>query len=98
MEANGSISILPVSRSRPATPEDLAVAVPQETVCANVIMDGKIMEKNLKNFGFDLVWLKKQLKKQEKGDISDIFLATCTSDGMLQVFSRAQKEHHDIWE
>ena len=98
LESNGKISFLPVSRSRPATPEDLAVAVTQETMCANVIMDGKIMDKNLQNIGFDVTWLKKQLEKQRIGDISDIFLATCTSDGMLTAFTRAQKEHRDILE
>lgn len=98
MEANGSISFLPVSRMRPATPEDLAISVTQETLCGNVIVDGKIMEKNLKNLGYDKAWLKKQLKEQRKGDVSDIFLAVCTSDGVLTAFERAKKEHSDILE
>lgn len=98
LESNGSISILPVSRTRPATPEDLALAVQQETMCGNVIIDGKIMNKNLQNMGFDTEWLKKQLQKQKKTKISDIFLATCTADGILTVFERAEKEHRDVLE
>ena len=98
LESNGSVSILPVSRTRPATPEDLALSVSQETLCANVIMDGKIMNKNLKNVGYDVTWLKKQLKEKGKSTISDIFLAICTDDGVLTVFPRAEKEHRDILE
>ena len=98
LESNGSISILPVSRTRPATPEDLALAVSQETMCANVIMDGKIMDKNLQNLGYDITWLKKQLKRKGESTVSDIFLATCTDDGVLTVFPRADREHRDILE
>lgn len=98
LESNGSISILPVSRTRPATPEDLAVAVPQENMCGNVIIDGKIMKKNLQNLGYDIEWLDKQLEKQHKNKLSDIFLATCSSDGILTIFERANKEHRDILE
>ncbi|MCD8355470.1 MAG: DUF421 domain-containing protein [Clostridia bacterium] len=98
LESNGSISILPVSRTRPATPEDLALSVQQETMCGNVIIDGKIMKKNLQNMGYDLEWLEKQLQKQHKTKVSDIFLATCSSDGILTIFERARKEHRDILE
>lgn len=98
LESNGSISFLPVSRTRPVTPEDLAVTVTQELVCGSLIVDGTVMEKNLKNLGYDISWLKKQLKQQGKSDISDIFLATCTKDGTLTVFERASKEHRDILE
>ena len=98
LESNGSISILPVSRTRPATPEDLALAVSQETMCANVIMDGNIMDKNLQNLGYDVTWLKKQLKRKGESTVSGIFLATCTDDGVLTVFPRADKEHRDILE
>ena len=98
LEPNGKISILPVTRNRPATPEDLALSVTQETVCGNVIMDGKIMQKNLQNLGYNQEWLQKQLEKQRKTKLSDIFLAVCSTDGVLTVFERAEKEHRDILE
>lgn len=98
LEPNGKISILPVTRNRPATPEDLALSVTQETVCGNVIMDGKIMQKNLQNLGYNEEWLQKQLETQGKTKLSDIFLAVCSADGVLTVFERAEKEHRDILE
>lgn len=98
LESNGKISILPVSRTRPATPEDLAVSVQQEAMSGNVIIDGEIMQKNLQNLGYDKKWLNKQLEKQHKTTLSDIFLATCSPDGVLTVFERADKEHRDILE
>lgn len=97
LEANGSISILPVSRYRPATPEDLALSVSQETACGNVILDGVLMERNLQNMGFDRAWLDKQLARQHVR-ITDIFLAICSADGSLTAFPYTHKDHRDIWE
>lgn len=97
LESNGTISFLPYAYARPVTPEDMAIRVPKDGVCANVILDGVVMEHNLKNIGFDSVWLQKQLKKK-RCDVSDIFLAICSSEGVLTVFERAGKEHRDVWE
>ena len=98
LESNGKLSILPVSRARPATPEDLAVRVQQEELCGNVIVDGNVMEKNLQNLGYDRQWLRDQLRRQHRSSLRDIFLATCSPDGVLTVFERADKEHRDILE
>ena len=97
LEANGSISILPVTRYRPATPADLAVAVSQETVCGNVILDGNIMEQNLKNMGFDRVWLQKQLDRQNLRT-ADVFFAAAHADGTLTAYPYTHRDHRDVWE
>lgn len=91
LEPNGKISFLPKSQSRPATPEDLNLSVSQDELPANVIIDGKVMTGNLKAIGYNIEWLKKELKKQNSSDIQDIFLATCTLEGGLAVYTRGGK-------
>lgn len=53
-EYNGKLTILPVSSQRPATPKDLNLAPEQELLFTELIMDGRILENNLKRMGLDL--------------------------------------------
>ena len=48
-EPNGTVSILPVSSQKPAPAADAEVQVPQEKIPANIIIDGKILNENLKS-------------------------------------------------
>lgn len=73
VEANGELSILP--KNRPVTVKDLNINVKTEGLCANVIIDGKIMYNNLGYINKTKKWLIKELKKNNK-DINDILLAT----------------------
>ena len=48
MEVDGQLSILPKSKYRPLTPNDMNIKVNYEGLCANVIIDSKIIKENLK--------------------------------------------------
>ena len=76
-EYNGKMTILPVSSQRPATPNDMHLAVEQELLFTELIMDGRILENNLKRMGLDLTWLDKQLKQRDIQSPQDVFLAVC---------------------
>lgn len=76
-EYNGKLTILPVSSQRPATPNDMHLAVEQELLFTELIMDGRILENNLKRMGLDLTWLDKQLKQRDIQSPQDVFLAVC---------------------
>ena len=76
-EYNGTLTILPVSSKRPATPEDLNIAPQQEHLFTELIMDGRILDDNLQRMGLDLVWLEKQLKQRHIRSARDVFLAVC---------------------
>lgn len=76
-EYNGKLTILPVSSQRPATPSDLNLAPEQELLFTELIMDGRILEDNLKRMGLDLDWLDKQLKQSHIHSAKDVFLALC---------------------
>ena len=63
-EYNGKLTILPVNKKRPATPEDMKLSPEQETLSTEVIMDGRILEENLRRMGLNAAWLHKQLRTQ----------------------------------
>ena len=64
-EYNGRLTILPVSSKRPTTPTDIGLSPQQETINAEVIMDGRILGENLKRMGLDANWLQKKLEELE---------------------------------
>ena len=75
-EYNGRLTVLPKSQNRPATPEDMGIATEDAQICTEIIMDGRILEDNLRRLGLDRTWLKRQLEKQHHRNEKDIFLAT----------------------
>lgn len=76
-EYNGKLTILPVSSQRPATPNDMNLEPEQELLFTELIMDGRILEDNLKRMGLDLTWLDKQLEQRRVHSAKDVFLAVC---------------------
>ncbi len=85
LEPNGLVSILPVTADMPATPKDIKVDVKQEQIPVCVIVDGKIMHKNLQEIGFSTGWLEGMMGAT---DPHDVFLATCTPDGTLNIYQK----------
>lgn len=92
MEANGKLSILPKSEYRPLTPKDMNLNIPNEGLCANIIIDSKIMHNNLKMCKKDEKWLKKELKIKGYSDLSKILLATLDNNEKITVFERNLSE------
>ena len=64
MESNGTVSILPYETERPLKVKDMKVKPKKEGLCANVIIDGKIMENNLLLRRFSMP--KKTVRKKKK--------------------------------
>ena len=85
-EYNGKLTILPVSYKRPVNPEDINLTPPKETICTEIIMDGKILDENLKRTGLDNLWLKKQLESQGYKSAKEIFLGVCDDNNKLTLF------------
>lgn len=100
LEANGKISFIPNSLKRPATPEDLSLNPKQEFLVTNIIIDGKVLEENLKNTGNNLKWLQSNLEKQNAGRVENIILATCDKDNNLSVYKKISNldNSHDFFE
>ena len=88
LESNGKFSILPKADNRPATPQDLGLNVQSELLVANVIIDGHIMQDNLKHTGNDENWLHHQLHGQGVKDVSKVLLATCDTHNTVTVYTK----------
>lgn len=74
-ENNGSLSILPVETNRPTVPSDFNIEPTQQELLINVILDGKVKNKNLEKSGKNRVWLDKQLSEQGFSSPKEVFLA-----------------------
>jgi len=92
IEPNGQLSILPKSAKRPVVPQDLGISPPTEKPHINVIVDGKVLEKNLKHTGNDREWLKKQLKELGIKNELEVFLAFVDSNNKLSAFLTLKEE------
>ena len=92
MEANGTLSILPFETERPLKVKDMKIKPKKEGLCANVIIDGKVMPNNLKNCNKDETWLKKELKIKGYTDLQQILLATVDVNEKLQVYEKNLEE------
>lgn len=91
LEQNGKISILPQPSARPVNTKDMNLSVPNENFQFNVIIDGHILEDNLKLSGNNQTWLDNELHKQKVGNIKDVFLASCDSNGNLSVYLKTEE-------
>lgn len=99
MEPNGKISFLPKSEKRPVNPSDLSLTPTEEKPLINVIIDGKLLEDNLKFTGNNMVWLEKQLHALGITKMDEVFLATCDSQNTLNAYAKIQKPMtRDIFE
>ena len=83
LETSGRLSILPKSQNRPLTPGDMQIPTTYEGLCANVIIDGKVIEKHLTAINLDMPWLYTELSSQGITDFSAVLLAYVDNTGML---------------
>ncbi len=88
MEVNGSISFLPKDKEKPVTKKDMKVKTEKSYLTANVIIDGKYMENNMKEFGKDKKWLDHELKVQGYDNYDNILLATVDDKFKVTVYEK----------
>ena len=86
-ECNGRLSVLPISKKRPVNPDDLDLSPPSECIQTEVVMDGRILDENLKRMGLDEKWLQKQLTAQGYKSAREIFLGVCDGNDQLTLFA-----------
>ena len=85
-EYNGRLTILPVSAKRPVNPTDMNLSPQPDLISAEVIMDGRILEENLKRMGLNRKWLQKQLSDQGYQSAKNIFLGVCDNNHTLSLY------------
>ena len=85
-EYNGRLTILPKATKRPINPTDMNIIPPIESINTEVIMDGRILDENLKRLGLDIDWLNNELKCQGYKNVKEIFLGICDNNKELTLF------------
>ena len=90
LEPSGRISFLPKSKYMPATPNDHKIKVSEAGLVSNLVIDGNIMENNLKNIGKDESWLITRLEKMGYSNIEDILLVICDTKEQLTVYLKKE--------
>lgn len=88
METDGSVSILPKGEYKPLVMKDMKLKSSKQGLCANVIIDGKIMKNNLENIHKDQKWLEQELKIKGYQNTDQILLATVDMNEKLVVYEK----------
>lgn len=81
LETNGQLSIVLKSQKRAVTPADLGIETKYEGISLDLIIDGSILEHNLKLAKLDRNWLMNKLKENGWSNPKDIFYACLDSEG-----------------
>ncbi len=75
LETDGSISVIPNANKKTLKPEDLNLPGQEESIAVELIVDGKIIQSNLKQNGLSNEWLENKLKENNINKIEDVILA-----------------------
>ena len=63
LETSGQVTVIPKPNKKSVTPEDLNIEAKYEGIPYDLVVDGKVMYKNLEKIGKNYIWLKKQTEK-----------------------------------
>jgi len=88
LETNGSLSVFPYPKERPASAKDAGVQTKPQALPITIIEDGYLSQDNLKLSGKDEVWLRKVLAEYTATK-EETFLLTVDGTGKL-VFLRKE--------
>ncbi|PAV28633.1 DUF421 domain-containing protein [Virgibacillus profundi] len=83
LETNGQLSVMKKTDQQPITPKILGLAVEEEHSPTIVIVDGKVLDKNLSTLGYSKQWLLGEIEKQGASSVKDVFLAQVDSKGNI---------------
>lgn len=86
LEPNGQITVLKKQAKLNVTRADINIpTVDPVYLPSEIITDGKVVKRNLEEFGLTYDWLKSQLKTMGIDNIEDVFYAEILGDGKLYV-------------
>ena len=88
LETSGQINIIQKPGKRTTIPEDFGIEPEYEGIPYDLVIDGKIMNNNLKILGKDYKWLKKQVNNFGYNPEEALIV---TIDGKGQIFSQKKE-------
>jgi uncharacterized membrane protein YcaP (DUF421 family) len=85
LEPTGEISLLKKAEKQVVTREDLRIPVKKSTIPLELIIDGEILEENLKEAGYDEKWLYKKLQLYGVKELKEVDYAHLDSQGRFHI-------------
>ncbi len=95
METDGKLSALKKSQKQPVTPSDLNIPTPYKGLTKDLIVDGNVMQENLKSVNLDQQWLMTQLNAQGIQDVNQVFYAGLDTSGNLYISPRTKNDREE---
>lgn len=89
LETSGQVTVIQKPEKRNTIPEDFGIIPEYEGIPYDLVIDGKVMNENLKAIGRDYNWL---LKQTEKFKIKPEDALVVTYDGKGQIFCQEKEE------
>ena len=89
LETSGQVTVIQKPEKRNTIPEDFNIMPEYEGIPYDLVVDGKVMNKNLKLVGKNYNWLKKQV---EKFGIKPEEALVVTIDGKGQIFCQKKEK------
>lgn len=89
LETSGQVTVIQKPEKRNTIPEDFNITPEYEGIPYDLVIDGRIMSKNLKAIGKNYAWLKKQV---EKFNIKPEEALVVTLDGKGQIFCQKKED------
>ncbi|MBS4537261.1 DUF421 domain-containing protein [Clostridium sp. D2Q-11] len=83
LESNGLLSVQLKSKDSPLTPKDMNIYTVEENLVKVIILEGKLLNENLKSVHKDENWLNKELSKRKVDNIEDVSFGAVSSKGKL---------------
>ncbi len=93
LETSGEVTVIQKPNKRTTIPEDFNIMPEYEGIPYDLVVDGKIMNKNLKAIGKNYVWLRKQV---EKFKITPEEALVVTIDGKGQIFCQKKERNKNV--
>lgn len=89
LETNGELSIFKKVSQQPATKQDVkaSTTIPKY-MPSQIISDGKVVKKNLRELNLTEEWVMNELKKQGIQNVNEVFYAEIETNGSLHIDKR----------
>lgn len=97
LEPSGKVSFLPKAKYMPATCNDMKLKVSENGLCSNLVIDGNLMEENIKEMGKTVEWVETRLSKMGYKDVSKLLLVICDNKEQFTVYVKDSKNDVDIF-
>ena len=92
LETSGDLSVIKKSDYQPVTKTDMGMQLPDPTFPVELIMDGQVIDRNLRKQNKSRAWLDEQLAAQGITDANQVTYAVIDSNGKLFVSPKTREE------